>query len=143
MKKKRKCQIDRCQVTARLQFVPLYIFDSYDDFTSTCIPNYIQPKHEHANKNVFTQSMITLKIFFHLTQIISLREKKENKNAIEISIEIRANVNAHFRTKSYRGNKISKRFYEKVTASSHRNFMRTVLALSIAQDLHDPFPEKR
>lgn len=64
MKKERKCQIDRCQVTARLQFVPLYIFDSYNDFTSTCIPNYIQLKHEHANKSVFAQSMITLKILF-------------------------------------------------------------------------------
>lgn len=66
MKKKeeRKCQIDRCQVTARLRFVPLYIFDSSNDFTSICIPNYIQSKHEHADKNVFTQSMVTLKIFF-------------------------------------------------------------------------------
>ena len=60
-----------------------------------------------------------------------------------MSIEPRANVDAHFKVNPYRGKKISKRFYEKVTASTHRDFMRTVLALSIAQDLHDPFPEKR
>lgn len=59
-----------------------------------------------------------------------------------MSIEVRANVDAHFRVNPYRSKKISKRFYEKVTAT-HRDFMRTVLALSIAQDLHDPFPEKR